>query len=86
MRLRPSASDGSSSRNTSSARAPPVLQVGDQADAVSARDLLAGQVEHMAKQAADRRAEHVQDVQGRHCAANRPAASRKTDPNRGADG
>ena len=37
--------------------------VGDQADAVAARDLLARQIEHMAKQAADRRAEHMQDIQ-----------------------
>ncbi len=38
--------------------------VGDQADPVPARDLLVRQVEHMAEQAADRRAKDVQDVQG----------------------
>ena len=46
-------------------------EIGDQPDPVSARDLLAGQIEHMAKQAADRRAEHVQDVQWIH-ASNLP--------------
>ena len=40
--------------------------IGDQADAVAARGLFAGQIDHMAEQAADRRAKDVQDVQWRH--------------------
>ena len=39
------------------------VAIGDQPDAVPARDLLAREIEHMAKQAADRRAKHVQDVE-----------------------
>jgi len=42
------------------------VAVGDQAYAVSARDLLFGEIEHMAEQSADRSAEHVEDVQGIH--------------------
>ena len=40
--------------------------VGDQADAVAARDLLARKIEHVAEQAADRRAEYVENVQRPH--------------------
>ena len=40
--------------------------VGDQADAVTARDLLARKIEHVAEQAADRGAEYVENVQGPH--------------------
>jgi hypothetical protein len=42
------------------------VAVGDQPDAVSARDLLFGEIEHMAEQSADRSAEHVEDIQGIH--------------------
>jgi hypothetical protein len=35
---------------------------------VTARDLRAGQVEHVAEQAADRRAQDMQDVERRHAA------------------
>ena len=45
---------------------PAGAQIGDQSDPVAARDLLAAEIEHMAKQAADRRAEHVQDIQWFH--------------------
>ena len=40
--------------------------VGDQADAMTARDLLARQIEHVAEQAADRGAEYVENVQRPH--------------------
>jgi hypothetical protein len=40
--------------------------IGDEADAVAARDLAAGEIEDMAEQTADRRAENVDDVQGSH--------------------
>ena len=40
--------------------------VGDQADAVAARDLLARKIEHVAEQAADRGAEYVENVQRPH--------------------
>ena len=42
------------------------VAVGDQTDVVAARDLLAGKVEHVPEEAADRRAKYVQDAQRRH--------------------
>ncbi len=67
MRVRPSASEGSSFRSDLiGARAAGAL-IGDQADAVSARDLFVREVEHMAEQAADRRAKDMQDIQWGHC-------------------
>ena len=46
----------------------------DQPDIMAARDLLAREIEHMAEQAADRRTEHVQDVEWFHRASARVAA------------
>jgi hypothetical protein len=43
-------------------------RVRDNPNRVTARDLLAGEVLHVAKQTADRRAEHMQDAQRRVCA------------------
>ena len=65
MRVSPNASEGSSARKAF-VRARAAGAVRDQPDAVAARDLLRGQIEHMAEQAADRRAKHVQNVQRRH--------------------
>ncbi len=56
-----------SARNAASARSPPVPSAAIRPDAVAARDLRLGQIEHMAEQAADRRAQDVQNVQGSHC-------------------
>ena len=62
--MRPRASDGASCRRTCLGARATGVAVSDQPDAVAAGDLLMGQVEHMAEQSANRRAEHVQDVQG----------------------
>ena len=67
MRVRPSASEGSTARNAVIGALAAGAECGNQADAVAARDLRLGQIEHMAEQAADRRAQDVQNVQGSHC-------------------
>ena len=66
MRVRPSASEGSSLSQDILGAGAAGVRIGDQADPMPARDLFVGEVEHMAEQAADRRAKHVQDVKGRH--------------------
>ena len=40
------------------------MRIRDQADLMTARDLLVRKIEHMAEQAADRRAQHMHDAQG----------------------
>ena len=69
----PSASDGASLRKLLVGARAAGAAVGDQADAVAARDLLARKIEHVAEQAADRGAEHVQNIQG---AMHRPGRLR----------
>src|SRR5262249_61552873 len=46
------------------------IAVCDQSDAMATRNLFACEIEHMTEQTADRRAEDVQYVQGRHCRAH----------------
>ena len=68
-RLKPSASEGVKLAQDCFGMRAAGAPVGDDADAVAARHLLARQIEHVAEQAADRRAKHVQNVQGSACAS-----------------
>ena len=71
MRVRPSFSCGASAASAASARAPPVVEFGDDTHLMAALGLSAGEIEHVAEQAAHGGAHHVNDSEravrrGRH--------------------
>ena len=55
---------GAASAKTASARAPPVVAVGHDADLMAARCLRARKIDHVAEQTADRRAQDMEDLEG----------------------